>query len=72
MGLSSVESTAVNATWLVQGKDGDAESAGRERQSARAAQARLRDGGSDALSALNALLAYEAAANPAQFCMYAS
>ena len=50
----------------VQGEDADA--TGRERQSARAAHNRLRDSHSDPLSALKALIAYQAAASPAQFC----
>lgn len=46
----------------------DAESAARERQSARAAQARLRSSDSDALSTLNAFLAFQASDNTSAFC----
>jgi hypothetical protein len=48
------------------GEDGDA--TGREQQSARAAHNRLRSNDSDALSSMNALIAYQAASNAAQFC----
>lgn len=58
--------------WHTQaGEGGDAESAKKERQRARAAHAQLRDPSSDALSALAALMGFEAAFNPAAFCRYA-
>jgi len=50
----------------LQGEGADA--TGREQQSARAAHNRLRSSHSDPLSAMNALIAYQAAPNPAQFC----
>ena len=47
---------------------GDEEAAKRQRQSARGRQARLRSSHGDALSALNALCAFEAAGRTQDFC----
>ena len=54
---------------LVQAEHGgDEEAAKRQRQSARGHQARLRSSHGDALSALNALCAFEAAGRTQDFC----
>ena len=51
---------------------GDEEAAQRQRQSARGRQARLRSSHGDALSALNALCAFEAAGRTQDFCRSAA
>ena len=56
----------------LQDEGGDGQSSNNARHAARAAHEKLINKQSDALSALNALLAYEKASNKAAFCRYAS
>ena len=56
----------------LQDDEGDGQSLNNARHAARAAHEKLINKHSDALSALNALLAYEKASNKAAFCRYAT
>ena len=56
----------------LQDEEGNGQSSNNARHAARAAHEKLINKQSDALSALNALLAYEQASNKAAFCRYAT